>query len=370
MKTGEHIDHGTISGWQQGCRTNHCPSPITCRDLRTRYMGDYSFRKQIDAGLTVEQIHEAETSGAIAEQERRAAAAERARRQAQDDARAERAAQKNRELEHARQQRAAEREELRAAAAAERAAARAAAKAAREAERKEIAAERLAARAEARAAARQARLENHAALTEQQRAERAATREAARVAREEARAAAREARVGRATERATNKNTNRTRGDHKHGTAYGYQLGCRDDKDGTTTCPATPTCSQANNAYHREYMRKRERLGIPAEKHGTAYGYQLGCRTTCPATPSCREAQRDADTARRRNRGEEPLAPRADAAPVYEHLITLRTAGMTLEQIAAAADLKPKTLQHFVYHRPRRIVMDADRARRILAVRS
>lgn len=69
--------HGTHRGYAAGCHGAHCPAPITCRDVRRRYAGDWSFRKQIDAGMTVQEILDAETAQERAEAEAKAARAAR-----------------------------------------------------------------------------------------------------------------------------------------------------------------------------------------------------------------------------------------------------------------------------------------------------
>lgn len=52
--------HGTVEGFTRGCRGSHCPAPVTCHVVHTRYQGDYGFRKAIDAGETAAQVVERE----------------------------------------------------------------------------------------------------------------------------------------------------------------------------------------------------------------------------------------------------------------------------------------------------------------------
>lgn len=52
--------HGTIEGFQDGCNTAHCPAGVSCRTVHTRYVGDYAFRRQINAGMTPAEIVAAE----------------------------------------------------------------------------------------------------------------------------------------------------------------------------------------------------------------------------------------------------------------------------------------------------------------------
>lgn len=66
--------HGTADGFRRGCRGAHCPSPMACRDVHTRYQGDWAFRKQIDAGtpLAVIVAQEQEAARLVAEAEKAA----------------------------------------------------------------------------------------------------------------------------------------------------------------------------------------------------------------------------------------------------------------------------------------------------------
>jgi hypothetical protein len=59
LTDGEH-PHGTIEGFQRGCRSAACPAPVSCRTVHTRYTGDYGFRKKFDAGMTPAEIIESE----------------------------------------------------------------------------------------------------------------------------------------------------------------------------------------------------------------------------------------------------------------------------------------------------------------------
>lgn len=52
--------HGTIEGFQGGCNTAHCPAEVSCRTVHTRYVGDWAFRRQINAGMTPTEIVAAE----------------------------------------------------------------------------------------------------------------------------------------------------------------------------------------------------------------------------------------------------------------------------------------------------------------------
>ena len=67
--------HGTPAGFRGGCRGGACPAPVTCRDVFTRYNGDYAFRKAVDAGIPVAEF--IATEARIAETTRAAQAARR-----------------------------------------------------------------------------------------------------------------------------------------------------------------------------------------------------------------------------------------------------------------------------------------------------
>jgi len=69
--------HGTIDGFQGGCKTTHCPSDVSCAVVHTRFVGDWAFRKALDAGMTAAEF--------VTEEQERAQAA------AQADLRAKRA---------------------------------------------------------------------------------------------------------------------------------------------------------------------------------------------------------------------------------------------------------------------------------------
>lgn len=93
---------------------------------------------------------------------------------------------------------------------------------------------------------------------------------------------------------------NLERGDHRHGTANGYnRLGCR--------CTA---CREAWTAYHREYMHRAGRaepvdayndrralLADLADNHGTEWRYKRGCRCDAcrAAAAQCRRDRRHAN---------------------------------------------------------------------------
>jgi len=80
--------HGTMDGYRQGCKTGHCPAPITCTVVRTRYAADWAFRKRVDAGWTVAQLAAADK----AEAEQRKQAEREANRRIREQVKAEKRA--------------------------------------------------------------------------------------------------------------------------------------------------------------------------------------------------------------------------------------------------------------------------------------
>jgi AraC-like DNA-binding protein len=150
-----------------------------------------------------------------------------------------------------------------------------------------------------------------------------------------------------------------------HGTNASYARGCRCDE-----------CKEAARAYQREYVARRRAEGPPADKHGTAYGYTLGCndRSTCPATPTCVDAMLEQDIARRREKGIPEQAPRVPAQPTRDHLRALMAGGMTIERIAAEAGVSRSILATVLYGRSgarkgvEQTEIKADTASRVLAL--
>lgn len=152
-----------------------------------------------------------------------------------------------------------------------------------------------------------------------------------------------------------------------HGTNASYARGCRCD-DSTA----------ASREYHRQWMENRRHAAdtIPAETHGTPYGYQLGCRGrhTCPAEISCTDASLAEERRRRREAGAPEAAPRVVAEPVRQHVRALMAAGMPVLTIADVAGVSKTGLKVLLYGRsgerkgeiPAQI--EADKARRILKV--
>lgn len=156
---------------------------------------------------------------------------------------------------------------------------------------------------------------------------------------------------------------------HGHGTNACYARGCRRDE-----------CVEAHRQYHRDYDSRRRAAGIangiPMDHHGTAYGYQLGCRLrkNCPGDISCTEAMLEQDRARRRANGVEAQAPRVPAEPVRAHVRSLLDGGRSVLAIADEAGVSRSGLKTLLYGRsgarkgeyPENI--EAEKAQRLLAL--
>lgn len=147
----------------------------------------------------------------------------------------------------------------------------------------------------------------------------------------------------------------------QHGTNACYARGCR-----------RAECVEAHRAYYREYVARRRAEGAK-EYHGTAYGYALGCRsrTECPGETSCTDAMLEADRARRRAAGI-PAKDLVDATPVREHVRDLNNAGMAYQQVAEAAGVPFASVKSLMFSRgkdrPRVDSLLAERATAILSV--
>lgn len=332
------LEHGTVQGYRDGCRgRGECvPSFLgTCSDAMVRYRGDYSFSRAVDAGATLAELEARDVAAREADvarvrEQNAAARAEGAKRRelvaepkvarvpsapkskrapavrapklvATPKPRVERgptkaeirADERGRREQAAADARAA-RGRLHAARgaleAAEGALVNARIEVAAAAEQYEVAAAALSV-LDSRAAAREER--------EREKADRAAERERVRGERESRRSSDAEERRDR-----------RRRGQQTHGTAGGYQQGCRVDEKCPQAALGLTTCHQAYRAYHRDYAARRKARAAAdpslVTNHGTESGYVQGCRDNCPSSPTCREAMNVADRARRRRQGVQP----------------------------------------------------------------
>lgn len=146
-----------------------------------------------------------------------------------------------------------------------------------------------------------------------------------------------------------------------HGTNAAYARGCRCEP-----------CAEAHREYHREYTKRRRAEGAK-EHHGTAYGYQLGCRarSACPGEITCTDAMLAQERERRRAAGV-PSKELVDAAPMQSHVADLIRCGMSIPQIAEAAGVELAAVRKMIHSRGvgRGVVRQvlAERAASILAV--
>ena len=100
-------------------------------------------------------------------------------------------------------------------------------------------------------------------------------------------------------------------------------------------------------------MAEQQRQRIQEKHHGTAYGYQLGCkdRSNCPAEISCADASLNEERRRARNAGIPEQAPRVPAEPVRLYVRELMASGMTLLSIAAEAQVSKTGIKILLYGR-------------------
>lgn len=75
--------HGTVEGFDRGCKGGACPAAIPCRDVRRRYLSDLDFRRLVDAGVPLDEIKSIDEAAARrdVEVERQRRLAERQGRQ-------------------------------------------------------------------------------------------------------------------------------------------------------------------------------------------------------------------------------------------------------------------------------------------------
>ena len=151
-----------------------------------------------------------------------------------------------------------------------------------------------------------------------------------------------------------------------HGTNACWARGCRRDE-----------CVEAHKEYMRAYRASRKQEPVPDDVHGTAYGYQLGCRgrKSCPANPSCTDAMLEQDRARRRAAGVPEQSERVPADPVRAHVRELVDAGKSVLAIAEEANVSRSGIKTLLYGRsgarkgefPAHI--EREKAERLLALR-
>lgn len=333
--------HGTVDGYRGGCRDGNCPAPMACRDVYRRYSGDFGFRRLVDAGIPLEEIlrrDEAERAGI----EQRDKAAARAARKGD-------AAATSTKAPAAPRPPATPKPEKRPAAAI----------APKRAPAPVVEVDPLEQWQQERDAWRARRKELYAVLRAAERAieEATAQRDRAQTAFDEFVAA------GEPQKPEQPKRRQRQREEIEAGIRRLHAEGFSD--------------AEAADELGIMANRRQTTDGIPAEHHGTAYGYQLGCRSRklCPSTPSCADASLAEERRRRREAGIPAAAPRVPAEPVRVHVRALMAAGMTMDAIAAGADVHRSRIGDLIYGRsdPGRkgelaAEIEAEKANRILAL--
>ena len=394
----DSFPHGTPEGFRQGCRGSACPAPLSCRAVNTRYSGDFTFRRLIDSGMRLEEILERDAAehvgarerdrAAELEQRRAEAAARTSTRIGARPALPKRASRPRSARPPKTQPKSAQPKKqlplhLEPTAAAEP---RPRAFPAHPDYRwLTIAQENLATLDDESAAVRRRALERYGAELDRHCEELASWRFELQRRRAELRAATTDLTtattaaatglsMGGAIAAALQAATSRQR---EASTRLDTHLQCRPSAPrkpqmprktathtarqlqphGTNACRARgcdlPECIEAGRAYHREWMASRKIEDIPLEHHGTAYGYQLGCRdrAACPAKISCSDASIAEERRRRRQAGVPEQAPRVPAGPVRMRVRQLMASGWTILAIAAAANVSKTGITVLLYGR-------------------
>lgn len=256
-------EHGTPEGYRQGCRGRGACDPAqpwTCMDAWTRYRGDLTYRRRVDAGLSPAEIAAADAEDRKADLRR-------------------------------------QREAKLVSAAAPVKVARAPREPRVPRERK-AATPKLRMAPKAKAAPKRERYEQRPATKRRHRE--VESRPVDPVERARATAGlARRAGLHRPSY-----------GEDAHGLPAGYARGCRAADE--ATCPSAlrggKSCMQAQREYQQAWREARRQRPIPRQHHGSPYGYMLGCKAgaDCPADPSCSDARAAAERDRRRSKGVKP----------------------------------------------------------------
>ncbi|MGC5225177.1 hypothetical protein ACPW96_21620 [Micromonospora sp. DT81.3] len=391
----DSFPHGTPGGFAAGCRGAACPALITCRELHKRYSGDWTFKRLVDAGVSLEEIlsREAAERAGIRERDRSAA---RTVRHTEAPAKPRTAARKPRAAQRQRptQRRSSPAPKL----VPTREEPRVAPSASTTPDRSHpgygwLDAERLRAHELEDAGwveqldGYETELDNHTrALAKWKADQLIRARELRR-----ATAALAQARIAEGTGLSLNgaiaAAVASAQADHDRAQAdvdsHRTNKPAAPKKPrkpkpasparlrkprpvaaprvvqphGTNACRARgcdrPECKEAGRRYHREWVAKRQLQGIPSKHHGTPYGYSLGCkdRNACPAEISCADASRAEERRRAREAGIAEQAPRVPAEPVRQHVRALMASGWSVLAIAAAAEVSKTGLKVLLYGR-------------------
>jgi hypothetical protein len=341
--------HGTKAGYDQGCKGAMCPAVIQCRDARRRYLSDMDYRRMVDAGATAEEVLAAD-----------AASRERDKDEARASARAEREAQRPPKPAREPKARRAAGQRVEWQHGTENGYRR---RGCRSDEQCPSTPSCRAVHAEAqrrRNAANQKPVVAHGTLAGYNagcfKVDCPATPSCADVN------LAHHGHIVLPTVKPVREPrppvTRRgTKWDHiekqPHGTNASHARGCKTAEECPNFGTGEPTCLDAHKQYMREYRAARRAEPIPADKHGSRYGYALGCRAgaPCPVTPSCADVEGAADMKRRRARGVPPAAPTVPSEPVRAHVRSLMDRGLAVATIAERAEVSLSGVKTLLYGR-------------------
>lgn len=416
----DSFPHGTVEGFNRGCKGSHCPAPMACRDVRTRYHADWGFRKAVDAGTTAAEL--------LAMEEAQAAASAESDRVARE---AEREAQRA-EARAARATRRAPRQPRTPRPSIRPDVIRLHAEGLTDAEISRALHISRPWVSKVRADAGLDRIPQPSKPRPERRKDR--TSEVADLHAQGLRDDAIADRLGLTVGYVGNlrrdlglpahylpraeRPPRKVRGDRRPQVAAAHAEGLTDREigervgvspseagrlrrelglqvnrskvsrwdtaerlpHGTYACHARgcrrPECHEAQREYFREWARKKRADGIPDEHHGTPYGYQLGCRgrKACPADVNCTDAMLAEERRRRRQAGIPAAPDRVPAAPVRQHVRRLMDAGMTVLAIADTAGVSRSGIKTLMYGRTGERAgefpahVEADKAARLLAL--
>jgi len=319
--------HGTIEGYAGGCRGASCPAPISCRDFHRRYCGDFAFRRAVNAGFTAQDVLDRDRQRVVD------TPAHASYRQARPKPR-------TRSLDAPPPDQEAPALIGPSSSGLDGPSAASLAPGCIEGPDAsgELAAFRVPTElAVSRPQSTRSRIDHQPELRRLHSQGKTDSEIAAAIGLPRSRVG----NIRRALNLPANRNPETRNVNHQeHGTNATYTRGCRCE-----------LCVQARRTYSRQYMAKRKASGTIGDHHGTAYGYQLGCRdgATCPVQPTCIEASRAEDERRRRSRGASMRPVRVDATPVRAHVLALLAAGMTIRAISNSARVSRSSVKNVIY---------------------
>ncbi|MFB7892502.1 helix-turn-helix domain-containing protein [Microbacterium sp. NPDC056044] len=150
-----------------------------------------------------------------------------------------------------------------------------------------------------------------------------------------------------------------------HGTTWGYQRGCRENR----SCPhwrqGKITCAEARRRYLSTYTAERQAGRWRPIEHGTSNGYLLGCRDPrlCPGDPvgqTCSAARAAYKRGIARAAGIPPRSETIDASEAARRIRTWVEQGLSVRAIAERTGVGRTTIAD--------LAKPADSARRRVSV--